>query len=101
MEKLVELMQLQLQQQREEMQAQEQRFREQAERQHADMKAMLQLLAKPPQSSYRQRPATPTFCPLIPLRSCGRIVGRGFSPLRELMLSQMTEFSHQPVIDGV
>ena len=59
MEKLVELMQLQLQQQREEMQAQEQRFREQAERQHADMKAMLQLLAKPPQSSYRQRPLQP------------------------------------------
>jgi len=57
MEKIVEMLQLQLQQQREEMQAREQRFRvqaaaqeqrfcEQAERQHADMKAMLQLLAE-------------------------------------------------------
>jgi len=29
--------------------------------------------------------------PLILLRSCGKIIGRGFSPLRELMLFQMTE----------
>jgi len=80
MEQIVELMQLQLKQQREEMQAheqrfhakaeaQEQRFREQAERQQADMKAMLQLLAKPPQSGQVLPPATalvtttPTFSP--------------------------------------
>jgi len=85
MEKLVEMMQLQLQQQREEMQqqreemqaqelrfraqaeAQEQLFREQAERQQADMKAMLQLLAKAAQSRQVLQPATtsatPTFSP--------------------------------------
>jgi len=63
MDKLVEMMQLQLQQQqeemqqqREEMQAQEQRFHEQAERQHADMKAMLKLLGKPAQSGQSYRP---------------------------------------------
>jgi len=85
-------MQLQLQQQREEMQqqreemqqqrevrqaqeqrfraqaeAQEQRFWEQAERQQADIKAMHQLLAKPPQSGQVFPPttalATPTFSP--------------------------------------
>ena len=48
MEKLIEMMQLQLQLQSEEMQAEDQRFREQPERQQADMKAMLQLLSKPP-----------------------------------------------------
>jgi len=57
MEKLIE-MKLQLQQQREEMQAQEQRIREQAEREHADMKAVFQLLAKPPQSEHVLPPAT-------------------------------------------
>jgi len=73
MEKLVKMMQLQLQRQREEMQqqrekmqAQEQRFREQAER-HAHMTAMLQLLAKTPQSGQVFPPATvsatPTFLP--------------------------------------
>jgi len=49
-------MQLQLKQQREEMQAQEQRFREQAEKQQADMKAMLQILAKPPPSGQVLQP---------------------------------------------
>jgi len=92
MVKIIELMQLQLQQQREEMQqqreemqqqrevrqaqeqrfraqaeAQEQRFREQAERQKADIKAMHQLLVKPPQSGQVFPPATasatPTFSP--------------------------------------
>jgi len=79
------MMQLQLQQQRKEMQqqreamqaqeqrfraqaeAQEQRFQEQAERQQADMKAMLQLLAKPAQSGQVVQLATtsgtPTFLP--------------------------------------
>jgi len=96
MEKLVEMMQLQLQQKREEMQAQEkrfraqaeaqeQRFREQAERQQADMKAMLQLLTKPAQSGQVLQPATtsatPTFSPFdstSELWSCGRIIARGF-----------------------
>ena len=49
------------------MEAQEQRFREQAERQHVDMKAMLQLLAKPPQLGQvlplATTSATPTFSP--------------------------------------
>jgi len=67
MEKLVEMMQLQLQLQREEMQAEDQRFREQPERQQADMKAMLQLLTKPAQSGQVLQPATssatPTFSP--------------------------------------
>jgi len=67
MEKLVEMMQLQLQQHREETQAQEQRFREQAERQRADMQAMLQLLTKPAQSGQVLQPATssatPSFSP--------------------------------------
>jgi len=76
MEKLVEMIQLQLQQQREEMhaqeqwlrayaEAQEQRFREQAERQQADMKAMLQLLAKPAQSGQVLQPATTSATPTI------------------------------------
>jgi len=42
MEKLVKMMQLQLQQHREEMQAQKRQFHEQAERQHADMQAQEQ-----------------------------------------------------------
>jgi len=69
------MMQLQLQYQREEMQlqradmkAQEERFREQAERQQADMKAMLQLLAKPAPSGQvlptASTSATPTFSPV-------------------------------------
>jgi len=42
--------------------------------------------------SYRQRPHEPLqlLRPLILLWSCGRIIGRGFSPSRELMLFQMT-----------
>ena len=74
MEKLVEMMQLQLQQQREETQAQEQRFhaqadsqeqrfREHAERQQADMKAMLHLLTKPTQSGQVLQPATYSATP--------------------------------------
>ena len=48
--------------QREEMQSQEQRFREQAERQQSDMKALLQLLAKPsPSARIRQAAATCDF----------------------------------------
>jgi len=87
MEKLAELMPLQLQQHRKEMQAQERRFREKAERQHADMqaqeqrfrnqteaqdqrfreqaerqqanmKAMLQLIANPPSSGRVVPPTT-------------------------------------------
>jgi len=62
------MMQLRLQQQREEMQAQEQRFREQAhERQQANMKAVLQLLTEPAHSGQVLQPATssatPTFSP--------------------------------------
>jgi len=43
--------------------------------------------------SYSQWPLQPLqlLRPLILLRSCGKIIGRGFSPLRELMLFQMTE----------
>jgi len=56
MEKLVEMIQLQLQQQREEMQ-----------QQREDMQAMLELLAKPAQSGQVLQPvttsATPTFAP--------------------------------------
>jgi len=67
MEKIVEMMQLQLQQHREAMQAQEQRFREQADRQQADMKAMLQLFAKPAPSGQvlqtASTSATPPFSP--------------------------------------
>ena len=43
--------------------------------------------------SSRRRPlqSLQFFRPLTLLRSCRRIIGRGFSSLRELMLSQMTE----------
>ena len=96
------MMQLQLQQQREEMQqqreemeAREQRFHEQAERRHADMKAMLQLLAKPPQSGQVLPPATssatPTFSRFDSTSELWKDYWSRFSPLRELMLFQMTE----------
>ena len=54
MEKLVEMMQLQLQQQREEMQQQ----RDAMQQQREDMQATLQLLAKPAQSGQVLQPAT-------------------------------------------
>ena len=67
---------------------------EQAERQQADMKPMLQLLAKPAQSGQVLQPATtsatPTFSPFDSTSELWQVIGRGFSPLRELMLFQMT-----------
>ena len=108
-------MQLQLQQHREEMQAQERRFREQAERQHADIRLKnngsaskwkgnrqtwkpcfnnLRILLHQAVSYHREQLQcrVPLLLdPLFLLRSCGKIFGGGFAPLRELMLFQMTE----------
>ena len=95
MEKLVEMMQLQFQQQWEEMQAQEQRFREQAGRQQADMKAMRQLLTKPAQSGQALQPATssatPSFSPFGSTSELWKDYWSRFLTLRELMLFQMTD----------